>query len=175
MRHALALGLAVALAGCDGGDVLGLYPSIKAEAEAPLALTGRVVDAAEIIPADMESHLTNQLAALERDTSAQFVVVTTPDLSGYYIEDYSLQLGRAWGIGDAERDDGVLLVVAPNERKVRIEVGYGLEDTVLPDEVAAQYIRAMIPHFERSDMTGAITVGVDSIDAHLRAQTGHGA
>lgn len=170
VRAPVALGLVIALTGCDGGDMLGLSPSAEAQPAAFLELTGRVVDDADIVPPLIEADITAQLAALERDTGAQFVVVTTPDLQGYSIEDYSLNLARGWGIGSEARDDGVLLVVAPNDRRVRIEVGYGLSDTVLPDELAARYIGNMLPHFQRSDMLTGITVGVDLIDAHLREQ-----
>ena len=91
------------------------------------ALSGRVVDAANIIPADQEARLDQKLAALEQNSKRQLVVTTLPDLQGYEISDYGYQLGRHWGIGDKERNDGALLIIAPKERKVRIEVGYGLE------------------------------------------------
>jgi uncharacterized protein len=89
-------------------------------------LTGRVVDNADILTPEAEAALTAKLAALETQTQRQLVVATVPDLQGYDISDYGYQLGRAWGLGDAERNDGALLLVAPNDRKVRIEVGYGL-------------------------------------------------
>src|SRR3972149_4223754 len=98
-------------------------------------LTGRVVDQAQILSPQAEAALTQKLEALETQTGRQFVVVTLRDLQGYEIADYGYQLGRAWGIGDKERDDGALLIVAPSERKVRIEVGYGLEG-VLTDALS---------------------------------------
>ena len=91
------------------------------------ALTGRVVDQADIIPAPIEAELTAKLENLETTTQRQLVVATVPTLDGYDISDYGYQLGREWEIGDAQRNDGALLLVAPNERRVRIEVGYGLE------------------------------------------------
>ena len=90
-------------------------------------LTGRVVDEAHLLSPQQVQELDGKLAALETQSQRQLVVVTLPDLQGYEIEDYGYQLGRAWGIGDKARNDGALLIVAPNERKVRIEVGYGLE------------------------------------------------
>src|SRR5581483_5381968 len=114
---AFALGLALSLS------------LVAAEAAEPTfpALTGRVVDDADLLsPAD-EQELTDELKALEDKSSDQVVVVTLPSLQGYAIEDYGYRLGRHWGIGTAKLNNGVLLIVAPNERKVRIEVGYGLE------------------------------------------------
>src|SRR5690606_31329664 len=87
----------------------------------------RVVDEANLLQPAEEAALTEKLAALEQGSSDQLVVVTVPDLQGYEIEEYGYQLGRHWGIGQNETNNGVLLIVAPNERKVRIEVGYGLE------------------------------------------------
>ena len=91
------------------------------------ALLGRVVDAANVIPHDVEARLTVKLDALERQSQRQLVVVTLPSLQGYEISDYGYQLGRKWGIGSKESNNGALLIIAPAERKLRIEVGYGLE------------------------------------------------
>src|SRR5271156_5991858 len=91
------------------------------------ALTGRVVDGANILSDSTKSDLDQKLAALEQKTSRQLVVVTLPSLQGYEISDYGYQLGRAWGIGQAKLNNGVLFLIAPNEHKARIEVGYGLE------------------------------------------------
>ena len=84
------------------------------------ALTGRVVDQANLLSAEKEAELTQRLEALERESSDQLVVVTVESLQDRDIADYGYQLGRAWGIGQGETDNGVLLIVAPNERKVRI-------------------------------------------------------
>jgi len=115
------------------------------------ALTGRVVDNANLLSAQQESRLTQQLASHEEATSNQVVVVTLPSLQGTSIDDFGYQLGRHWGIGQAGRDNGVLLIVAPNERKVRIEVGYGLEGD-LPDAIARAIIdQNILPAFRRND------------------------
>src|SRR5690606_9503078 len=107
--------------------------------------------------------LTTRLEALERDTTDQLVVVTVPDLQGREIEDYGYQLGRAWGIGQAENDNGVLLIVAPIERKVRIEVGYGLEG-VLTDALSALIIQNQIlPAFRDGDYALGVAQGVAAI------------
>lgn len=131
------------------------------------ALTGRVVDTADIIPADVEAQLTAKLETLETQSQRQLVVTTVPDLQGYDIADYGYQLGREWGLGDAERNDGALLIVAPNDRKVRIEVGYGLEGT-LTDALSSLIIQnEILPAFRDGDMPGGIVAGTDAIIAQL--------
>src|SRR5690349_9249170 len=119
-------------------------------------LSGRVVDAANIIPPDVEARLDQKLAALETQSHRQLVVATLPDLQGYDIADYGYQLGRAWGIGSKQKNDGALLIVAPKERKLRIEVGYGLEG-VLTDGMSSLIInQTILPKFKQGDMPGGI-------------------
>lgn len=131
-------------------------------------LTGRVVDNAELIPAPAEAALTAKLEALEQATTDQLVVVTLPDLQGREIEDYGYRLGRAWGIGRDDKDNGVLLIVAPNDRKVRIEVGRGLEP-VMTDALSTLIIQNdILPAFRDGDFAGGIERGVDAIDRQLR-------
>lgn len=132
------------------------------------ALSGRVVDQGRLLDAPTEAALTQKLAALETDTGDQLVVVTVDSLQGYEIEEYGYRLGRHWGIGQKEGDNGVLLIVAPNERKVRIEVGYGLEP-ILTDALSAQIIQTrIVPAFRESAFQRGITAGVDAIDEQLR-------
>ncbi|MEP1422539.1 MAG: TPM domain-containing protein [Erythrobacter sp.] len=131
------------------------------------ALSGRVVDTADIIPADVEAQLTAKLEALETQSQRQLVVTTVPNLQGYDISDYGYQLGREWGLGDGERNDGALLIVAPNDRKVRIEVGYGLEG-YLTDALSSVIIQnEVLPRFRDGDMPGGIVSGTDAIIAQL--------
>ena len=145
-------GVILMLAGCANEQ--------PAKPEPFLELTGRVVDAADIFEPSFEAALTETLAELEEDTLVQLVVATTPSLNGYDIADYSLQLARSWGLGDANRHDGLLLLVAPNERKVRIEVGYGLEASV-KDEEASEIIREeMLPEFELGNFEAGVEAGV---------------
>ena len=126
-------------------------------------LTGRVVDGANVIPADEEARLTQKLEALETQSHRQLVVVTLPDLQGYDISDYGYQLGRHWGIGSKDKNDGALLIVAPKERRVRIEVGYGLEP-VLTDGLSSLIVQQQIvPRFKAGDMAGGIEAGTDAI------------
>src|SRR5206468_8352954 len=89
-------------------------------------LTGRVVDQAHLLSPEQVQDLTSKSAALEAQTGRQLVVATVSSLEGYPVEDYGYRLGRAWGIGQKGKDNGAILLVAPNEHKVRIEVGYGL-------------------------------------------------
>ncbi|MBA4804470.1 MAG: TPM domain-containing protein [Brevundimonas sp.] len=131
-------------------------------------LTGRVVDEARLLSPAKEAELSARLERLEQDTTDQLVVVTVPDLQGYAIEDYGYRLGRAWGIGQAGEDNGVLLIVAPTERKVRIEVGYGLEP-VLTDALSAMIIHEQIlPAFRDGYFERGIEQGVSAIEAQLR-------
>lgn len=144
-----------------GGAALAAEPTFP-------ALSGRVVDQARLLSPEREAEITARLAQLETDTGDQFVVVTLDSLQDYEIEDYGYRLGRAWGIGSAESDSGVLLIVAPNERKVRIEVGYGLEP-VLTDALSNQIIQNdILPPFREGGFERGITTGVDAVIAQLR-------
>lgn len=130
-------------------------------------LTGRVVDQAGLLSAEQRAQLTTDLEAFENKSTDQIVVVTVPSLQGYPIDEYGYKLGRAWGIGQKGKDNGVLLIVAPNERKVRIEVGRRLEP-LLPDGAAGTIIsRTILPSFRRNDFPGGIKAGVASIKAAL--------
>lgn len=156
-RAAAVLLLLVAVAGAAG-----LAAPALAALEFP-PLTGRVVDRAELLSAEQERRLTAKLESHEKATSNQLVVVTLPSLQGTAIDDFGYQLGRHWGIGQEGRDNGVLLIVAPNERQVRIEVGYGLEGD-LPDATANTIItNEILPAFRRGDYPGGIAAGVDAI------------
>lgn len=127
------------------------------------ALSGRVVDAADLLDPAQEAALTARLEALERQSGRQLVVATIPDLQGHEIGDFSYRLGRSWGIGDKERDDGTLLVVAPTERKVWIATGYGVEGVVTDALAARIYRTAIIPRFRQGDFPGGIAAGVDAL------------
>jgi uncharacterized protein len=130
-------------------------------------LTGRVVDQANLLDPATEQALTEKLAALEASSTDQLVVVTVNSLQDQEIEDYGYQLGRAWGIGQKENDNGALLIVAPNERKVRVEVGYGLEP-ILTDAFSSQVIRNdILPAFRDGDYQAGVVKGVDALIAQL--------
>ena len=121
---------------------------------------GRVTDLANIIDAATEADLDRQLDQLEQKTSSEIAVVTVTSLDGAPIEDYAVRLFKEWAIGQAKTDNGVLVLVAPNEREMRIEVGYGLEG-ILPDGLAGQIIREnFTPRFRENDYNGGIRDGV---------------
>jgi uncharacterized protein len=142
--------------------------SVRADPTFP-PLTGRVVDDAHVLSDQTVSDLTQKLADLETKTGRQLVVVTLPSLQGYEIEDYGYQLGRAWGIGQKGQDNGALLIIAPTEHKVRIEVGYGLEP-ILTDALSNQIIQSSIlPKFRTGDFNGGAEAGTDAIIAQLSA------
>jgi uncharacterized protein len=128
------------------------------------ALTGRVVDEAGVLSASTKSGLTEMLAQHERTSGGQqVVVVTLKSLQGLPIEDFGYQLGRHWGIGQKDKNTGALLIVAPNERKVRIEVGYGLEGT-LTDALSRTIIeRDILPAFKRGDLNGGVLAGTSAL------------
>ncbi|WP_309662185.1 TPM domain-containing protein [Sphingomonas sp.] len=128
----------------------------------------RVQDRAGILSAAEEVEVARQSEALEKATSDQLIVVTAPTLGGQDIAKYSTALGNRMGIGQADKDNGVLLVVAPNEKKVRIAVGLGLEG-LLTDQRSAQIVAHMLPHFRSGDQAGAIDIGVREIDTVLRS------
>jgi len=131
------------------------------------ALTGRVVDDADLLAPEQEARLAAQSAELEKATGHQLVVVTIPSLHGQDIATFGVDLGRRWGVGRKDVDDGVLLIVAPNERKARIEVGYGLEKA-LRDEEAGRILRdAILPAFRAGDMPKGIAAGVDGIISEI--------
>ncbi|MFZ5669587.1 MAG: TPM domain-containing protein [Pseudomonadota bacterium] len=142
-------------------------PALAATPKFPALEGRRVVDEANILSPAVEASLTGELEALETSTGRQLVVATVPTLQGYEIEDYGYQLGRHWGIGDKDRDDGALLIVAPAERKVRIEVGYGLEG-VLTDALSSVIIQsAILPKFREGDLEGGVVAGTDAIVQQL--------
>jgi uncharacterized protein len=126
-------------------------------------LTGRVVDRANVISAATEAQLTTRLADLETKTGAQVVVATVPSLEDHPIEDYGYRLGRAWKIGQAQKNNGVVFLVAPNERQVTIEVGYGLEP-VLTDTLSFLILQQrVLPRFREGKMEEGIVAGVNAV------------
>jgi uncharacterized protein len=126
-------------------------------------LTGRVVDQADLLETSVESHLSGMLEAHEEATTEQLVVVTVPDLQGNAIEEYGYQLGRHWGIGQEGEDNGALLIVAPNEREVRIEVGYGLEGRLTDAQSSVIINQVITPAFREGDFARGITQGVEAM------------
>jgi uncharacterized protein len=162
---------------------VGLTVAVAAQTLVFPALTGRVVDQAGLLSVADRAALTDSLAALEAKTTDQLVVVTLTSLQGHEIEDYGYQLGRYWKIGQKDKNNGALLIVAPTEHTVRIEVGYGLEGT-LTDAVSRYIIEtSILPRFKTGDFAGGIKRGADDIiqllggdgDALQRAATHYAA
>jgi uncharacterized protein len=154
-RASLATGATAAL--------LALLATFAAFALTFPALTGRVVDQANIIPAATRSTIEQKLADLESKSGIQLVVATVKSLEGQEIEPYANQLFRTWKLGEARKNNGVLLLVAPNEHRVRIEVGYGLEGT-LTDALSKVIItNAITPRFKAGDFGDGILRGVEDI------------
>ncbi|MBX3532143.1 MAG: YgcG family protein [Rhizobiaceae bacterium] len=146
------------------GAVLLLVVMLPALAQTPLpALTGRVVDNAGIIDAATEASLTAKLAAFEAKSSDQIVVATLRTLGGEAIESYANRLFREWGLGQAGEDNGILLLVALDDRKMRIEVGYGLEGTLTDLHAKLIIENTMVPAFRAGDFSGGIDRSVDDI------------
>ena len=127
------------------------------------ALSGRVVDNTDLLSPTVRASLTEKLSSLEEKTGAQIVVATLPTLSGHDIETFANSLFRRWALGQKQMNNGVLLLIAPSERQVRIEVGYGLEG-VLTDALSSTIINAIIlPNFRQDNFEKGIVEGVAAI------------
>jgi uncharacterized protein len=142
------------------------HPALSTALEVP-PLTGRVVDLAEILPADVEARVSDLLAEQERRTGNQIAVLTVRSLVGEALEDYAHRVASAWALGRKGTDNGVLILVAPNDRGVRIEVGYGLEGA-LTDVKASRIIRReMIPQFRAGSYAAGVEAGVRAVIATI--------
>lgn len=141
-------------------------PDLLRGAEPP-DLTGRVVDTAGILSPTTEAAITARLAALDDSTGTQVAVLTVPSLGGAVLEEVATRVFRDWALGQAGRDDGVLLLISRDDRELRIEVGYGLEGD-LTDARAATIIRdEIVPRFRDGDYDAGTTAGVDAILASV--------
>jgi len=135
--------------------------AVTAQAELKFpALTGRVVDTAQLLQPSVREQLEAQLKAHEQATGEQVVVVTLPDLQGTSIEDFGYQLGRHWGIGQKDKTNGALLIVARDDRKLRIEVGYGLEDRLTDAQSSVIINQVITPAFKTGNFNKGISDGV---------------
>jgi uncharacterized protein len=136
---------------------------------APVAitLTGRVTDAAHMLTPAETADLDRLLAEFEARTGHQMVVVTAPGLGGADIATFTRALGNAWSIGRKDVDDGVVVLLAPAERKARIAVGRGLERTLTDADCAAIMERSMVPQFRNGDYAAGLRAGVVAIAARM--------
>ncbi|HEY7321269.1 MAG TPA: TPM domain-containing protein [Candidatus Binatia bacterium] len=134
-------------------------------------LKGRINDYAGLIPADRARALEERLAAFEAETGHQIVVLTIPSLEGDSLEDFSIRVAEAWKIGKKGFDNGAILLIARDDRKLRIEVGYGLEG-VMPDAIASRIIREVItPRFRSGDYAGGIEAGIEAMLKVAKGET----
>jgi len=130
-------------------------------------LSARVNDDARLLDAGTAARLEQTLKDYEERTGRQFAILTLPSLEGEALEDYTLKVARTWKLGRAGRNDGILLFVARDDRKVRIEVGYGLEGS-LPDALCGRIVRGeIVPRFRSGDYSGGVAAGVDAVLAAL--------
>lgn len=144
-----------------------LVPAV-ASAQAFPELTGRVVDTANLLDPAQEKQLTQLSEGIENATGRQLVVATLADLQGYPIEQYGHELGEHWKLGQKDADNGIILLVAPNERQVRIEVGKGLEP-IMTDGLAGLIVdQQIVPHFKAGDMAGGIIAGATEIGEQMK-------
>lgn len=144
--------------------------SAVATAALPARPAGPVYDGAQIIPDATEAQIDAKLRALSKETGKTLVVATVPSLDGMEVEEYAVRLFETWGVGDAEKDEGALILVAPNERRTRIEVGLGSE-AVLPDALAGRIIdQEMIPRFKAGDFGGGIAATADAVTEQLKRE-----
>lgn len=150
--------------------LLFLFAPLAAQAQPNFPKRDRepVVDAANLLNDAQKAEITKLAEDINTATTRQFVVATIPDLQGYDIADYGYQLGRAWGIGQKDANNGILLIVAPKERKVRIEVGYGLEP-IMTDAMSSSIIQeTILPRFKAGDMPGGIVAGAQAIGEQMK-------
>ncbi|HEX6862829.1 MAG TPA: TPM domain-containing protein [Thermoanaerobaculia bacterium] len=142
--------------------LLLLLPALTAALDVP-PLEGRVNDRANLIAPDARQRIEQKLAGLEQRTGAQVAVLTIPSLEGDSLEDFSLRVAEAWKLGQADKDNGALLLVAQQDRKMRIEVGYGLEPVLTDLETSLIQRDYIIPRFRGGDFGGGIEAGVDAM------------
>lgn len=134
-------------------------------------LRGRVNDLAGLLSPDQANRLDGELAQFEQRTGHQIAVLIIPSLEGDVLEDFGIRVAESWKIGQKGFDNGVILLIVQNDRKLRIEVGYGLEG-VLPDAIASRIIREVIvPRFRENDFNGGIEAGVDAIMKVTQGET----
>lgn len=148
----------------------GLTSTVQAQRLDVPALTGRIVDQAELLDAAAEERIAARLTTLEQDTGAQVAVLTIPSLQGDVLEEFSIRVAREWRLGQAGRDNGALVLVARDDRQVRIEVGSGLEGA-LTDLITNRVIdERMVPRFRDGDFGGGIEAAVEAMDPIIRGE-----
>ena len=167
-RLVLASALLALTAACsNGGESSRQEPRSIATTQIQIPLASRITDNGNLLDPAQEERLSAKLRGLEQRTGHQLVVATVASLDGMDVAAYTNRLANSWGIGRRGIDDGVVLLVAPNEKKVRIEVGNGLEQ-MLTNSASAQVItEQMLPRFRKGDMPGGIEAAVDALVTRL--------
>src|SRR6202171_5491181 len=145
--------------------------SVPAEQVKDLKPQGYVNDFAGVLGAPAKEKLTALCAEVDRKAGAQIAVVTVSSLGGVPVDQFSIDLATQWGVGPKQQARGVLILLAPNDRKYRVEVGYGLE-AILPDGKVGGFGREMVPLLRRNDYSGAVTLLTESIAAVIAADRG---
>jgi uncharacterized protein len=178
MRPATIFPTLLALAACGAHDTPAPAPVQAAQAPTettpptpapnpPLAQQGRVTDTANILDEPARAALAARLATFEDRTQHQMVIATVPTLNGEDIGAYTRDLANRWGIGRKGHDDGIVILVAPNDRQVRIAVGYGLEKA-LPETLCREIIQThMLPAFASGDFAGGLDKGMTALIAAM--------
>ncbi|MDD2828766.1 MAG: TPM domain-containing protein [Sulfuricurvum sp.] len=136
-------------------------------------LTGRVVDEAGLLSKAQEQSLADMSGTIERDSTVQVVVVTLKSLDGYDIAEYGYQLARYWKVGQRDEDNGILIMIAPKDRKVRIEIGYGLEAFITDAEAYEMIQSKMLPRFKEKDVYSGIRDTIDAIGTIVSKEYQH--
>lgn len=127
-----------------------------------MALVGLVTDAADVLTAEEEARLSERLTRYEQRTKHQMIVATTSSLRGARVDNFATCLGNRWGIGRASHDDGLVILVAPQDRRVAISTGLGMEK-LFPDDKALQAVKLMTDYFKNADYGGGVSAGIDAI------------
>lgn len=172
-RHFFAVALAISLGGCSQGQPNSGSAAVAvntqlADGLKPFPPTGLVTDAANVLTAQQRAELTQKLKKFEDETSHQMAVVTTPSLEGRDVADYTKDLANSWGVGRSGVNDGIVILMAPSEKKVRITVGFGLEEK-LPNALCQQIIQnKMLPPLKKQDYAAGLSAGADALIAQLQ-------
>lgn len=146
-------------------------PAVFAALVLPTAPTGYILDEAAVLSPETESALELQLSKLEQETSTEIAILTIDSLQGYAIEEYSIEVARAWGVGQKQNDNGILLVIAPTEREVRIEVGYGLEGVVTDAQSSLIINKVIVPLLQAGDYDAATLAAISHLEQLARGET----
>ncbi len=163
-RAVIAAPLAILLIASGCKAATPLPESAACDGIPQITMQGRVTDAANILSGTDEGRLSNLLAEYEQRTTHQMVIATTPSLHGARVGNFGTCLGNRWRVGSEDKDDGILILIAPNERQMRIATGLGMEK-VLTDDKALGVVQQMMPYFKSLDYAAGLSHGIELIAA----------